>query len=131
MLPTNAIFAAIAWPWAWSPLVWRRVHPMYCDANDPQSPYSLFMAKHGSETKVLKPEENTKPSVVYRKHEVEMEKKIPKGRVHDPYSYEIETWAQLAPEFPKKKRVIWARVDAGSNITMINKQTPKKTEGKV
>jgi tetrathionate reductase subunit B len=105
------------------------------DANDPQSPYSLFMAKYGSETKVLKPEENTTPSVVYRKHEVEMEKKVPKGRMHDPYSYEIETWAQLAPEFPKKKRVMWARVEVGSNITMINKQavtrTVKKTEGKV
>jgi tetrathionate reductase subunit B len=56
------------------------------DANDPNSRYSIFNAKHGSELKVLKPEEKTKPSVSYRGHAVEMEAKIPKGRVHDPYS---------------------------------------------
>jgi tetrathionate reductase subunit B len=88
------------------------------DANDPQSPYSKFMARFGSETKVLKPQENTRPSVSYRGHRPEMEAKIPKGRVHDPYSYEIETWTQLEPLFPKKKRVIWARVDPGKNVTM-------------
>ncbi len=59
---------------------------------------------------MLKPEENTKPSVAYKGHVKAMEAKIPKGRVHDPYSYEIETWAQLAPLYPKEKRVIWARV---------------------
>jgi tetrathionate reductase subunit B len=80
------------------------------DANDPNSPYSRFMAKHGSKTAVLKPEEKTKPSVAYKGHEVAMEAKIPKGKVHDPYSYEIETWAQLSPIYPKEKRVIWAQV---------------------
>ena len=85
------------------------------DANDPASPYSLFMQKHGKETTVLKPEEKTLPSVAYRGHEKAMEKKIPKGRVHDPYSYEIETWTALAPEFPKPKRVIWAKVEDKRN----------------
>ena len=84
------------------------------DANDPQSPYSLFMSKHGKETAVLKPEENTKPSVAYRGHAREMEKKIPKGKVHDPYSYEIETWTSLEPELPKRKRIMWARVEPKS-----------------
>ena len=89
------------------------------DANDPASPYSQFMAKHG-ETKVLKPEENTKPSVAYRGHRSEMEAKIPKGQVHDPYSYEIETWATLEAVFPRPKRVLWARVDPGKNVTQYN-----------
>jgi tetrathionate reductase subunit B len=80
------------------------------DANDAQSPYSLFMAKHGAETTVLKPEEKTKPSVHYRGHNKAMEAKIPKGRVHDPYSYEIETWTQLEHLFPKSKRVNYAKV---------------------
>lgn len=90
------------------------------DANDAASPYSQFMAKHGSETKVLKPEEKTLPSVSYRGHRTEMEAKIPKGHVHDPYSYEIETWTALEPMFPKKKRVLWARVDPGKNVTQYN-----------
>jgi tetrathionate reductase subunit B len=81
------------------------------DSNHPQSPYSLFMAKHGTKTAVLKPEEKTKPSVVYKGHAKEMEAKIPKGKVHDPYSYEIETWTQLESQFPKPKRVIWAKVE--------------------
>jgi tetrathionate reductase subunit B len=81
------------------------------DANEPNSPYSRFMAAHGDKTTVLKPEEKTQPSVHYKGHAKEMEAKVPKGRVHDPYSYEIETWAQLAPEFPKPKRVIWAKVE--------------------
>ena len=74
---------------------------------------------------LLKPEEKTKPSVSYRGHEVAMEAKIPKGRVHDPYSYEIETWTQLQPEFPKKKRVMWAKVDIGNNVTMAKPGTKK------
>ncbi len=86
------------------------------DSNDPQSPYSRFMARHGSETKVLKPEEKTKPSVHYKGHRVEMEAKIPKGHVHDPYSYEIETWTQLSAQFPKPKRVLWARVEPSKNL---------------
>ena len=75
-----------------------------------------YAAKHGSKTAVLKPEENTKPSVAYKGHNKEMEKKIPKGRIHDPYSYEIETWAQLEAEFPKRKRVQWARVEPAKNM---------------
>lgn len=88
------------------------------NANDPKSPYSLFMKKHGDKTVVLKPEEKTKPSVVYKGHAKEMEKKIPKGKVHDPYSYEIETWTALESQFPKPKRVIWAKVDPGKNVTL-------------
>jgi len=49
------------------------------DANDPQSPYSRFMAKHGAKTAVLKPEEKTKPSVAYKGHEKAMEKKFPRA----------------------------------------------------
>lgn len=79
------------------------------DANDPASPYSVFMSRHGNETAALKPEENTKPAVVYRGHNKAMEQKIPKGQVHDPYSYEIETWASLEPAFPVAKRVKWRR----------------------
>ena len=30
------------------------------------------------------------------------------GKVHDPYSYEIETWSSLEPVFPKRKRVSWS-----------------------
>jgi tetrathionate reductase subunit B len=86
------------------------------DANHPESAYSRFMAKHGKDTKVLKPEEKTKPSVAYKGHEVAMEVKIPKGKVHDPYSYEIETWTQLDPLFPKEKRVFWAKVDNPAEV---------------
>ena len=79
------------------------------DANDPASPYSVFMSKHGKEAVPLKPEENTHPAVVYRGHNKAMEQKIPKGKAHDPYSYEIETWASLEPVFPSEKRVKWRR----------------------
>jgi tetrathionate reductase subunit B len=91
---------------------------------NPTSAYSKFMAKHGSETAVLKPEEKTKPSVVYKGHNKAMESKIPKGKVHDPFSYEIETWTSLEPTFPKRKRVIWAKVDANKNITMADGSKP-------
>jgi tetrathionate reductase subunit B len=81
------------------------------DANDPKSAYSLFMAQNASRTSVLKPEEKTRPSVSYMGHEKAMEAKIPKGRIHDPFSYEIETWAQLDASVPKRKRVVWAKVE--------------------
>ena len=87
------------------------------DANDPKSPYSMYMAKHGAKTSVLKAEEKTRPRVTYAGHTKEMEQKIPKGRVHDPYSYEIETWTSLEAQFPKRKRVMWATVDQGKNVT--------------
>jgi tetrathionate reductase subunit B len=80
------------------------------DANDPASPYSVFMAKNQGLTTALKVEEKTRPRVQYKGHEKQMESKIPKGRVHDPYSYEIETWAQLEAVFPKPSRVVWATV---------------------
>jgi tetrathionate reductase subunit B len=86
------------------------------DANHPDSAYSRFMKLHGDKTAVLKPEEKTKPSVHYLGHSKEMEAKIPKGHVHDPYSYEIETWTQLAPQFPKAKRVQWAEVDQPAEV---------------
>jgi tetrathionate reductase subunit B len=95
------------------------------DANEPTSAYSKFMAQHGSKTTVLKPEEKTKPSVAYLGHMKEMESKIPKGKVHDPYSYEIETWTQLAPIFPKAKRVQWAKVEQPMKV----KSTTKSTTG--
>ncbi len=80
------------------------------DANDPQSPYSLFAASaKGRELKVMKPEEKTQPRVSYRGHHVPMEAKVPKGRVHDPYSYEIETWTQAQSQFPKAQRVVWMK----------------------
>lgn len=95
------------------------------DADDPTSPYSRFMARRGAETAVLKPEERTLPSVAYRGHRKEMEAKVPKGRNHDPWSYEIETWAGLDAEFPKRKRVLWARVDPQHNVTEYNPQEKK------
>jgi tetrathionate reductase subunit B len=79
------------------------------DANDPVSPYSQFMVKNKGLTSVLKPEEKTVPSVDYKGHNKAMEAKIPKGKVHDPYSYEIETWTSLDSTFPKRKRVLWAK----------------------
>ena len=75
---------------------------------------------YGSKTAVLKPEEKTKPSVAYLGHMKEMESKIPKGRIHDPYSYEIETWTQLAPQFPKNKRVQWAKVEQPLKVNTSN-----------
>jgi tetrathionate reductase subunit B len=95
------------------------------DANDPASPYSRFMAAKGAVAKVLKPEERTLPSVAYVGHRVEMEAKVPKGKVHDPYSYEIETWATLEAEFPRQRRVVWARVEPGSNVAMAKKAGSK------
>jgi hypothetical protein len=58
--------------------------------------------------------------VAYRGHAKEMEAKIPKGRIHDPYSYEIETWTQLAPSFPKNKRVEWAKVEQPLQVNTSN-----------
>ncbi len=88
------------------------------DANDPQSQYSKFMASNAAATSVLKPEEKTKPSVVYKGHKKEMESKIPKGRIHDPHSYEIETWTSLQPTFNRWQKVKWATVDPLNNVTM-------------
>jgi tetrathionate reductase subunit B len=92
------------------------------DANDPASPYSKFMVKNKGLTSVLKPEEKTVPSVDYKGHNKAMEAKIPKGRIHDPYSYEIETWTSLDSTFPKRKRVLWAK-PANPTGTQVNNKT--------
>ena len=94
------------------------------DANDPASPYSQFMVKNKGLTSVLKPEEKTVPSVDYKGHNKAMEAKIPKGKVHDPYSYEIETWTSLDSRFPKRKRVLWAKPadsSAGTGTKVVDK----------
>jgi tetrathionate reductase subunit B len=96
------------------------------DSNDASSAYSTFMAKHGKDTSVLKPEEKTKPSVAYKGHRKEMEAKIPKGKVHDPYSYEIETWASLAPTTSRWQKVKWATVDPMNNVVMADNEQGKK-----
>ncbi len=76
---------------------------VFGDLNDPQSPISKFKAQHGSQLSVLKEKERTKPSVKYRASNAttlaKLEKKVPKGRNHDPFSYEIDTWAQLESQF--------------------------------
>jgi tetrathionate reductase subunit B len=75
------------------------------DLNDPASPISVFNRKHGKELSVLKPEEKTKPVVKYRGLGTvvprAMEKKIPKGHNHDPFSYEIDTWSELRSQFAR------------------------------
>ena len=91
------------------------------DANDPASPYSKFMVKNKGLTSVLKPEEQTIPSVEYKGHNKAMEAKIPKGKVHDPYSYEIETWTSLDSTFPKRKRVLWAKPAEATGTKVVDK----------
>jgi len=75
------------------------------DLNDPASAINAFKRKHGKELSVLKPEEKTRPAVQYRGlgsvAPRAMEKKIPKGHNHDPFSYEIDTWAQLQSQFAR------------------------------
>lgn len=79
------------------------------DLNDPNSKISQFNAKHKGELSVLKPEEGTKPSVHYRGIGTvvprEMERKLPKGRNHDPFTYEVDTWSELKSDYgtPKSK----------------------------
>jgi len=72
---------------------------VFGDLNDPQSRISQFVAKQDDELAVLKPDEGAKPQVRYRGLVREMEGKIPKGRNHDPRSYEIETWDSLESAF--------------------------------
>ena len=80
------------------------------DLNDPASAINVFLHKNAGQLSVLKPEENARPAVQYRGLGTAvpraMEQKIPKGRNHDPFSYEIDTWSQLQSEFspqPAKK----------------------------
>ena len=72
---------------------------VFGDLNDPNSPISKFRAKHGDSLLVLKSEERTQPQVYYRGLDRALEKKVPKGRNHDPRSYEIENWAKLQTTF--------------------------------
>lgn len=74
---------------------------LFGDLNDPKSPVSQFHARHRLELTVLKPEEKTDPQVHYRGLDRELERKVPKGRNHDPRSYEIETWATLEASFDR------------------------------
>jgi tetrathionate reductase subunit B len=73
------------------------------DLNDPNSAVSLFKAKHKDQLNVLKESERTKPQVAFRAKDkatlTQLERKVPKGRNHDPFSYEIDTWAQLKSDF--------------------------------
>jgi tetrathionate reductase subunit B len=77
------------------------------DLNDPSSRINQFNAKHKSELSVLKPEEGTKPGVYYRGIGTvvprEMERKLPKGRNHDPFTYEIDTWPELKSDYGTPK----------------------------
>lgn len=72
---------------------------IFGDLNDPNSRISQFRERHRVELTVLKPEENARPAVHYRGLVRDMERKIPRGRNHDPRSYEIENWAALQATF--------------------------------
>ncbi|MGV7211330.1 4Fe-4S dicluster domain-containing protein [Oxalobacteraceae bacterium A2-2] len=69
------------------------------DLNVPDSPVSTFLARSRGQLSVLKPEEKTLPQVQYRGLggvvPREMERKLPKGRNHEPESYEADTWTRL------------------------------------
>jgi tetrathionate reductase subunit B len=73
------------------------------DTSDPASPISRFHARHRGQLSVLKPQEHTLPAVQYRGIGTvvprAMENKLPKGRNHDPFTYEIDTWAELRPDY--------------------------------
>ncbi len=70
---------------------------VFGDANDPDSRYSKYMVQHGKEFTPIKPEAGTKPSVLFRGQNADIEKKIVAGQNHDPHTYEIENWASLKP----------------------------------
>ncbi|WP_323143709.1 4Fe-4S dicluster domain-containing protein [Massilia phyllosphaerae] len=73
------------------------------DLGDPDSPISRFNAKYARELTVLKPEEGARPMVQYRGIGKvvprAVERKLPKGRNHDPFTYEIDTWAELRADY--------------------------------
>lgn len=73
------------------------------DLNDPNSKVSQLNARAAAQLTVLKPEEGTKPGVKYRGIGTvvprEVEKKLPKGRNHDPFTYEVDTWSQLQSDY--------------------------------
>ncbi len=68
---------------------------VFGDLNDPNSRISRFNAKQKEELTILKPEKETKPQVQYRGLKRELEKKVADGHNHDPFSYEVDTWAEL------------------------------------
>lgn len=72
---------------------------VFGDLDDPDSDIVRFNNKYQGELTVLKPQENTHPRVTYRGLDRDLEKKIPKGRNHDPASYEIKTWAAVRATF--------------------------------
>jgi len=94
-----------------------------CDDNDiaDKCDFCSHRLDNKGLTSVLKPEEKTVPSVDYKGHNKAMEAKIPKGRVHDPYSYEIETWTSLESNFPKRKRVLWAKPANATGTKVVDK----------
>ena len=73
------------------------------DLNAPDSAIRRMQAKHGAELTVLKPEEGARPMVKYRGIGSvvprTVERKLPKGRNHDPFTYEIDTWAELRADY--------------------------------
>ncbi len=76
---------------------------VFGDVNDASSAISRFRSRHETELAVLKPQEHTRPAVHYRGIGSvvprEMENKLPKGRNHDPFTYEIDTWAELRADY--------------------------------
>jgi tetrathionate reductase subunit B len=76
---------------------------VFGDVHDAASPISRFRARHGAGLAVLKPGEGTRPAVQYRGTGTvvprAMENKLPKGRNHDPFTYEIDTWAELRADY--------------------------------
>lgn len=75
---------------------------LFGDLNNPKSQISQFRERQRRSLTVLKAEEKTDPQTQYRGVERDMERKIPKGRNHDPRSYEIETWAGLESTFDRE-----------------------------
>lgn len=73
------------------------------DLDEPDSAIRRFEARHKAELTVLKPEEGTRPMVKYRGIGSvvprAVENKLPKGRNHDPFTYEIDTWAELRADY--------------------------------
>jgi tetrathionate reductase subunit B len=77
---------------------------IFGDANDEKSPVARFIKKHRMELTVLRPQEKAKAQVLYRGLDKDLEQKIPKGRNHDPRSYEIENWDKLQATFDDENK---------------------------
>lgn len=76
---------------------------VFGDTSQADSAISRFRARHQAELTVLKPHEHTRPAVQYRGIGTvvprAMENKLPKGRNHDPFTYEVDTWAELRADY--------------------------------